>query len=346
MIFHILIVQFSNKYIMKVIYMPQLLNNIGNKRLKTRRASSQLRKPSQFSIIFLGDPHVGMNHRQHPTCIYHLANYKAILKSINSSDNSLIAIFNGGDGADNANFISNFASVTETLMNAKPHKIPFFSAVGNHEYIHDSTLDEYKKYISKKESDVIKLYGQNFGPKVAIIMLDTGGPSSNGCKNDKGTILAKSIAQIKNSAAYKSIIKDKSVKIIIDMHIPPRMSVFTQTTKTHVLCPDAEKHFRQFVKNIGLSRFLAIVTHHKHGFIQPHINSQYFFLNKIPVFLTAQGGNCDPAISSDLSAKYSYYKMQLSTTTPNSRDNYKLKSIFRFDVDVKNSKISKTIQVF
>lgn len=331
---------------MKVIYMIKLLNNTSKKQLTGRRASLPLRNPKEFSIIFLGDSHVGMNIRKNPTCKYQLKNYKSILKSIDSNDNTLIAVFNGGDGGHNGDFVEKFAAVTSNLMNNKPYKIPFFSAVGNHEYIHDHSLNEYKSYISKKENDVIKLYGKNFGPKVAVIMLNTGRLSSNRCSKGSRDVIKNSINKIKNDPIYKSVINDKSVKIIIDMHVPPPMPVFMQPQSSHLWCPQSQEHFSQFIKSIKASRILAIVTHHKHGFIQPEINSQYYFLNKIPVFLTAQGGNCDPVSSSDLRAKYSYYKIHLSTKTPRSRDNYTIKSVHRLDVNVSKSKVSKEVKIY
>lgn len=326
--------------------MIKLLNNTSKKQLTGRRSSLPLRNPKEFSIIFLGDSHVGMNKRKNPTCKYQFKNYKSILKSIDSNDNTLIAVFNGGDGGHNGDFVAKFAAITRDLMNDKPHKIPFFSSVGNHEYIHDYGLNEYKSHISKKENDVIKLYGKNSGPKVAVILLDTGRPSSSSGTNDSGNTMKNSIKKIKNDPIYKSVVNDTSVKIIIDMHLPPCMPVFTQTSHSHVLSPQAQKYFTQFVKSIKTSRILAIITHHKHGFIQPEINSQYYFLNKIPVFLTAQGGNCDPVSSSDLKSKYSYYKILLSTKTPNSRDNYTLKSVHRLDVNVSTSKVSKEVKIY
>lgn len=326
--------------------MIKLLNNTSKKQLTGRRAFLPLRNPKEFSIIFLGDTHVGMNNRKNPTCKYQLKNYKSILRSINSNDNTLIAVFNGGDGGHNGDFVAKYATVTRDLMNNKPHKIPFFSGVGNHEYIHDHGLNEYKSYISKKENDVIKLYGKNFGPKVAVILLDTGGPSSDRCLKVSRDVMKTSINKIKNDPIYKSVIDDKSVKIIIDIHTPPLMPVFMQTYSSHLWCPQSQKYFIQFIKSIKASRILAIVTHHKHGFIQPEINSQYYFLNKIPVFLTAQGGNCDPVSSTDLRAKYSYYKIHLSTKTPSSRDNYILKSVHRLDVNVSKSKVSKEVKIY
>lgn len=323
------------------------LNDASKNQLKKRRATIPLRKPAVFSIIFLGDAHVGMNGRPNPTCKYRIKNYRSILKSINSNDNTLISIFHGGDEGDKGVYVSNFVSITKNLMNNKSHTIPYFAEVGNHEYQGDLLLSQYRKYVSSKDSDVIRLYGSNYGPKVAVVMLNTGGPSDNGCMGGSGTIIANSISEIRNSAAYKAVIKDKSVKIIMDMHIPPRMPVFRGNPPTHHrLCPNAETHFKNFVNSIGTNRILFIVTHHKHGYIQPKINSKYLYLNKIPVFLTAQGGNCDPVSSSDKRSKYSYYKIEIATNTPNSRDNYMLKNAYRFDVDVNTSKVVKVITIY
>lgn len=323
------------------------LNSESKNELKTRRATIALRKPSVFSIIFLGDAHVGMNQRLNPTCKYRIKNYRAILRSINSNDNTLISVFHGGDEGDKGAYVQNFVSITKKLMNRKHYRIPYFAGVGNHEYQGDPSLSEYKKYISSSDNDVIRLYGSNYGPKVAVIMLNTGGPSDSGCKNGSGTIIANSIAEIKNSSAYKAVIKDKTVKIIIDMHIPPRMPVFRGNPPTHHrLCPNAESHFKNFVNGIGTNRILFIVTHHKHGYIQPKINSRYLYLDKIPVFLTAQGGNCDTVSLVDKRSKYSYYKIDMSTNTASSRDNYKLKNAYRLDVDVNTSKVVKVITIY
>lgn len=322
------------------------LNDTSKQQLKHRMSNIYLRKPTVFSIIFLADEHVGMNERPDVICKYEIKSYKAILKSINSRDNALMAIFSGGDEGDRGRHLGQFVAITNNFMNNKSHRIPYFAGIGNHEYKEDPSLSQYKKYVSLKLNDVIMLYDSSFGPKVAVIMLNTGGPANDGCLNGKGAILKNSILEIKNSAAYKTVIKDKDVKIIIDMHMPPRMNKFKGNPPSHVLCPNAEALFKNFVNDIGENRILFIVTHHNHIFIQNKVDSKYFYLNKIPVFLTAQGGNCDPVFSSDKRSRYSYYKIEMFTNTPDIRENYKLKNVYRFDIDVDTSKVVKRITIY
>lgn len=326
--------------------MAMLLNDTSKNQLKDRISSSQLRKPKEFSIIFLGDTHIGMDRRGHSACNYSSDHYMAILRSIDSNDDTLAAIFVGGDAGHKDQFVAKFASITSTLMMSKPHQIPIFSGVGNHEYMHGHLLKGYKEHISKTDNDIIQLFEKDFGPKVAVIMLNTGGPGSNGYASGNNSNLAKSITQIKNNPIYQSIVNDKSIMLIIDMHIPPCIPVFTKVSETHVLSSLSENYFHEFVTSIGPNKILAIVTHHLHGYIQSHINTKHYYMDQIPVFLTAQGGNCDPVMSSALSSKYSYYKLNFSTKSPKSRKSYKLKSVYRFDINVSNSTVIKKVKIY
>lgn len=342
-----------------------LLNDIGKQLLEQRRQTGPLMKPADFSLIFLGDPHVGYTPPpNNPGCSYNINYYKALLRAIDSTDSTLMAIFNGGDGANDGAHVDDFRNVTVTLMNGKSQKIPFFSGVGNHEYIHDFSLTAYKANISSKTNDVIHLYGNTFGPKVAVIMLNTGTSTDGSIPGSSGKLIIKeSIDQIVQSQQYQSASKDPSVRFIIDMHIPPNIPVLRGDC-SHVLCDPSicanctrctnscinsststQGYFHNFVQSVGAGKILAIVSHHKHGFIQPFVGSQYRYFG-IPVFLTAQGGNCDPISSSDPEARLSYYKFYFHTDSPHSRDNYKLNGVNRIDVNPVTQKSLAPIPIY
>ncbi|OPJ56142.1 metallophosphoesterase [Clostridium oryzae] len=351
------------------------LNSDSTSILIKRIQNKSLSSPKNFSIIFIGDTHVGKvrshcNHNEGE-------NYKALLKKINKSKNKkeVIAIIHGGDGCDfpdkGKTNLKDFVDITKSGLEYKNivhenNKIPFFMNVGNHEYNKktSSHLKEFGNLIGKRNY-VVKLFDNTNGPMIAVVLLQTGmevyGGSLGGSKLKTFKDAIEDVeAQME---AIKSNNKYKSVKFIIDMHIPPTLPVFNKKIadcsdpppkgkkKAHSLCikndnTDFINFINRFTKKYKNS-ILAIVCHHKHWYFQPNIrNNSNYMISNVPVFITAQGGNCH-RIKKNAPGQFSYYELKFSTTSStkkNYRKHYKLNKVYRMDLDIKSNKLTKKIK--
>lgn len=307
------------------------LNESGNIILKSKR--QKFVNGQNFAIAFLGDSHIGRTDCKCGTNCPE-DRYTTLLKKIRNMK-GIYTIIHGGDASDYGNNVLNkFVSDTKKILKYNSttvkdeDKTPLFANIGNHDYKLGKApskgvdINDYHKLIGK-DNAIVKLFGSVKGPKVAIVLLNTGysnsGQLTNGLKfEDQLNDLAKRMGDI--------IKKHSSVRFIIDMHIPPRIP--NQLTGTHVLNPAFNNAFRRFLKKHP-ARILAIVTHHKHGNVQSTAY-HYIFTNNgkkynIPVYLTAQGGHCDPTKGS---AQYSFYRMDLvKSGAP-----YKINAVYRYDM--------------
>lgn len=318
------------------------LNEIGIRILKAKR--QKFKAGSDFSVAFIGDSHIGETTVHSPKegpceCGSNCPErrYKTLLSKINALK-SIYAIIHGGDGADYAaKMLKRFVNDTEAILKynnttiSDADKKPLLHNIGNHEYKigkNPSTgvdMNEYNNLVGKA-NNIIKFFGSTNGPKVAVILLNTG--YSNHGQLPKGMNFK---TQLDNLAKQMDTIiqNHNSVRFIIDMHIPPRIP--HQLTGSHVLNDNYNYYFRQFLKKHP-GRILAIVTHHKHGTIQMAAY-QYTFKTKnkkynIPVYLTAQGGNCDYNKSPNEPTRYGFYRMVLTK----SGNSYKIKNVYRYDM--------------
>lgn len=318
------------------------LNAIGIKILKAKRQKFKANK--DFSIAFLGDSHIGQTTVHSPKegkceCGTNCPEkrYKTLLRKINGLK-GIYTIIHGGDGADYAaKMLKKFVNDTETILKYNDttvkdeNKKPLFENIGNHDYKigkNPSTGVDMKDYnnLVGKDNNIIKFFGNIKGPRVAVILLNTG--YSNEGQLPKGMDFKQQLDNL--SGMMNEIIKKHNfVRFIIDMHIPPRIP--HQLTGSHVLNNNYNYYFRQFLKKHP-ARILAIVTHHKHGVIQSAAY-HYTFTTKnkkydIPVYLTAQGGHCDYNKSHNEKTRYSFYRMNLT----NNGNFYKIKNVYRYDM--------------
>lgn len=310
------------------------LNEIGKHILKIKR--QKFKDGQDFSIAFLGDSHIGRTNCKCGTdCTEE--RYVTLLSKINNGKN-VYAIIHGGDASDYGNgSLERFVNDTTKTLNydnteiKEEDKIPLFSNTGNHDYKFGKfpdgciTIDDYHNNIGK-DNDIIEFFGNNKGPEVAVILLNTGYGNSG-----KLIGTAKFKDKLNNlSLNMKNIIKNhKFVRFIIDMHIPPVIPY--EITGTHTLNPEFDSDFKKFLKKYP-ERILAIAAHHMHGQIQ---NAAYHYkiTNKfqeysIPVYVTAQGGQCDSNKPPYKNAQYSFYKMNLSKVS----SSYMLNSVYRYDM--------------
>lgn len=300
------------------------LNSIGKNILKAKRAKFVAN--SEFSLAFLGDSHVGMkNCKCQANCAE--ARYKSLLRRIKNMKPVYVSVL-GGDASDRSQSLEKFAVATKTVLDYHSAikdelKTPLFVNVGNHDY-HNGQLETFQNIIGS-ENEIIRLFGNVKGPRVAVVMIDSGYTVSG--KLPGTDTFRKNLAVLEKKMA-EIIKKHSTVRFIIDMHIPPRIP--HELSGTHVLNPTFNHEFRKFLKKHPAG-ILAIVCHHKHG--QVH-NSAYhlkFMTSKeyaIPVFVTAQGGQCNPNKAPHQDAQYSFIRIDLI----HGITAYKIKNVYRYEM--------------
>lgn len=257
------------------------LNDEAYDLLRERRMDPRFQH--EFSLIFVGDSHFGQDCS---SGIPPEAMYRLLLERIRKHEKKYgktLAIIHGGDGTHGGRkHLEKFIAVTRHALNydaSVEARIPIFMNVGNQEYINDPHLKNYNTLVGNgNHVEEIWLRPQN----TCVLMLNTGGPESDGCSEDN----ERFFEQVQ---AMEAIIKSHPhYRFLIDMHIPP--AIGPHKGKIHALNNEYTALFVQFLNN-NLNRITAVVTHHRHG-LRP-TSSPYWYQGKIPIYLTAYGGNCD-----------------------------------------------------
>lgn len=302
---------------------------------------------SPFALGLLGDSHIGqVNCPMNPTW------YREILKK--NVSKKVYAIIHGGDASDRGGTtLKSFVSITRNQLKygkVTASKTPIFVNIGNHDYKKGKSVSRagYTNNIGRHNS-IIKLFDGGNGPRVAVVLLDTGYtisgqlPSGENYTNLLKDIEDKMITLVKNH---------QTIRFIIDMHVPPQITGDINFNKSHVLMTKYNAKFKKFIKDFTSKypgRILAITAHHKHGWIQ---NKAYFFTYKtydmkshrIPVYVTAQGGHCDGNAGN---AQYSFYILRFAQKT--GVNHYSISSVSRYNVTyvaaTNRYKVSKAIPI-
>lgn len=294
----------------------KLLNDIGKDILKDRLSTNRFGEDKDFSIVFIGDSHVGMKgsgcEGNTP-----LKKYTGLLDKINSLGNSqnILCIVHGGDGTHyGCSNLIDFAIATRNELYSgnikKGDQIPLFMTEGNHEYKtndSDTKIDsnnlQYTTVIANPQPGSIQMVTL-LPKKLRLALLNTGYYNNGSFElgnqyeffsqvNDLGT-------KMKNSP--------KGERFIIDMHIPPRIDnnlpeKVNPNKRPHVL----NKEFTDYLTNMinygeNQYKISTIVSHHRHCKYLPGGGSIPYVVSKgsvttntnIPVFITAYGGHCYP----------------------------------------------------
>lgn len=297
--------------------------------------AAKFKNGKDFSIILLGDSHIGQ---------FNCTNrwYTELLNKIKSKTISkdVYTAVHGGDASDNSTRLKNYVNITEKVLaysntTKDDTKIPLFTNVGNHDYKINGKQGagvDIKRYNNLIGNDnfIIKLFKGSKGPKIAIVFINTGYNVSGQLPGDKNFQIELDKLSNKMSEIIKA---HNSVRFIIDMHIPPKIPKNGQFNTNHTLNPKYNDIFRKFMQKHP-ARILAIVAHHKHGNIQSSAY-RYTFNNikhtinyNIPLYLTAQGGHCDPYKNPPMNAQYSFYKMSFKK----SGNYYKINTVYRYNM--------------
>lgn len=315
------------------------LNDTSTKILKKRAAKFKANSP--FTLGLLGDSHMGQSN-----CPTNPTWYRELLKKIVSQ--KVYTIIHGGDGSDyGGSSLNSFVNITENQLKygtISASRTPIFVNIGNHDYLRSKTAksvsrNDYIKNVGNNNS-ILKLFDSGKGPRVAIVLLDTGYTISGKLPSGENySLVLKDIEQ-----KMITLIKNHStIKFIIDMHVPPQILANTKNTKdfnrSHVLLTQFNSRFKSFIKDFTSKhpgRIMAITAHHKHGWIQ---KQAYYFSyktydmksHKIPVYVTAQGGHCD---GNAHNAQYSFYTMNFVSrlNKQNNKRYYHIASVNRFNV--------------
>ncbi len=330
------------------------LNDTSTKILNKR--AEKFKSNSPFTLGLIGDSHIGQS-----ICTTNPTWYRKILSKIVSQ--KVYAIIHGGDASDyGGSSLKSFVTITENELKygtINASRTPIFVNIGNHDYLRGKTTqsvsrNDYTTYIGQ-HNNIIKLFNSGKGPRVAVVLLDTGYTISG--KLPSGEDYSKVLKDIEDKM-IALIKKHSTLRFIIDMHVPPQILADTQNHKkfntSHVLLTQYNSRFKKFIKDFTSKypgRILAITAHHKHGWVQ---KTAYYFSyktydmkpHKIPIYLTAQGGHCDGNVHN---AQYSFYVLSFSTFKKNKKRYYKITNVNRFNViyDVATNvyKLSKPIPI-
>ncbi|WP_010250744.1 metallophosphoesterase [Acetivibrio cellulolyticus] len=313
------------------------LNDTSTKILNMRAA--KFKNNSPFTLGLLGDSHIGQSN-----CTTNPTWYRELLKKIVSKN--VYTIIHGGDASDHGGAsLKQFVNITENQLKygtINASRTPIFVNIGNHDYLRGKTTkavsrNDYTKDIGQ-HNNIIKLFDSNKGPRVAVVLLDTGFTISG--KLPSGEDYSKVLKSIEDKM-IDLIKKHNTIRFIIDMHVPPQILATTKNDKkfnsSHVLSTQFNSKFRKFIKDFTSrypGRIIAITAHHKHGWVQK--NAYYFSYktydmktHKIPIYLTAQGGHCDGNVQN---AQYSFYIISFATFKKNKKRYYKITNVNRFNV--------------
>lgn len=307
------------------------LTNESKVYLKERK--KKFKNATELEIAFIGDSHIGqteygrkINRKKCQCSGCNEKYYKAMINNINK-DKGIISIIHGGDATDNnIEGLRKFKAISREVLNYNSKKsdgsvMPIFTNVGNHDFLHYS-LDEYHKEIGN-DNYIAELYKnpKYTNHRLAIVMLNTGYGSS-------GSDVIDSIKKLK-----RIMKKNKYTKYIIDMHIPGRIKD-AGNNLSHYLSISENQYFRKLL-TLFRGQIIAIVAHHKHGFIQSKAKYIVGRNYKIPVFITAQGGNCDSIKGKKGAAHYSYYVMKIK----NLNRKIELSSVYRYNAIAQGNNI-------
>jgi hypothetical protein len=308
--------------------------------------ASKFKNGANFSIILLGDSHIGQINCTNKW-------YTELLKKIRAK--GAYTAVHGGDASDNSTKLKNYVNISKKVLGYSntvkdEKKTPLFTNIGNHDYKLGANqgagvnIDKYNELIGN-DNFIIKLYKGAKGPKIAIVFINTGYTVSGqlpGNKDFKTELdkLAKKMSDIIKS--------NNNIRFIIDMHIPPKIPKNAHFNTDHTLNPKYNDIFRKFMQKHP-ARILAIVAHHKHGDVQSSAY-HYTFSNKnvtkkynIPLYLTAQGGHCDHDPNHPIDAQYSFYRMYFKMLG----NHYEIDNVYRYNMKKVGSKyvLSKQILI-
>lgn len=281
---------------------------------------------ANFSIIFLGDSHIGQINCTNKW-------YNELLKKVRVRH--VYTAVHGGDASDNSTKLKNYVNISEKILgysntNKDEKKTPLFTNIGNHDYKLGAKssdgigIEKYNELIGN-DNFIIKLYKGAKGPKIAIVFINTGYTVSGqllGGKDFKTELgkLAKKMSDI--------IKANSNIRFIIDMHIPPKVLTDAHFNTNHTLNSIYNDNFRGFIKKHH-TKILAIVAHHKHGDFQK--SAYHYTFNKkkyiIPLYVTAQGGHCNPYVKLP-TAQYSFYRMYFKKLG----NHYEIDNVYRYNM--------------
>ncbi|BCN29078.1 metallophosphoesterase family protein [Anaeromicropila herbilytica] len=289
--------------------------------------------PSNFSIVYMGDTHIGMSGcSQSPE-----SKYEQLLKKIISSNTNgdILCIVHGGDatdhGIDNLQIFidKTWKTLYDPYTNDKD-KIPLFLNTGNHDFklikvngqVTNYDLTAFNNLVAADElfkSDpsaphpdvqvvpLNKLY-------LRIVLLNTG----YGNRGSFGSVdigkFEKEIKEIDKWMTYLQGVSNK-IRFIVDMHIPPQIGTIGNGNPSHVLNNQYSTLFSKDILDKHYRSMITVSSHHRHckpptRYYDPHY--------KFDFFLTAAGGNCDtvcggkcnPKCSSQY--KYPYHAIRVN----------------------------------
>lgn len=299
----------------------------------------KFKEGQNFSIAFLGDSHIGQKNCTNEW-------YIELLKQIKYKN--VYAAIHGGDASDyGGDQLRKYVDITEKILGYNEainveSTIPLFTNIGNNDYkIGKSSskgmgIKDYNNFIGN-DNTIIKLYKGRNGPRIAIVLLNTGynvyGELSDG--KDYKTEFDKLEKNMND------IIKlHHSVRFIIDMHIPPRIPDESKFIINHSMDNKFNDAFQEFLKK-NPSKIMAIVTHHIHGCIQTAAYHYTFNATvktkegntttkrySIPVYLTAQGGHCNFNKKYLANGQHSFYIMNFTKTGKH----YSISTVYRFSI--------------
>lgn len=288
----------------------KLLND--ESKIYINAVSKKLRNKKEFAIIFMGDTHVGQENIKTSSTNQHnddkcIDNYGKLLSLSTREQGNIMCIVHGGDAVHyGRKNLEKFVSTTKKILKyssrhkSNKDKIPFFMNIGNHEYkISDdyhskkTGLENYLQIIGE-DNDIIIMKYQRLG----VVLLNTGSGTNGKFEN------MDHFQEELNTLGEKIMEKaadDESYRFIIDMHIPPRIESIQASskckgTRTHSLNEKWNEQFTEFLEQYG-EYILAVVSHHRHLCCQAKSKINGYQCRKnnkfIPVFITAQAGNCD-----------------------------------------------------
>jgi hypothetical protein len=307
--------------------------NAQSKVILQAKRQKKFMKNAPISLAFVGDSHIGKpNCKCGKDCAQ--KRYKELLRKMRDMK-KVYAIVHGGDLVVYGDgLLKTFVKDTRSVLHYgsktinKEDLTPLLANIGNHDYkMHKAPgtgveIKDYRNLIGN-DNDVVKLCGSAKGPRIAVVLLNTG--FTNAGKMPSGMKFKDELDALEKIMG--TLIKEHNdVRFIIDMHIPPHIPHVL--FGTHVLNTQFNDQFRRFLIK-HRSHILAVVAHHKHGQIQ---KKAYLYDLKhknfvIPVYVTAQGGQCD-LNAQPKSAQYSFYRIDLKKKG----NPYSIDAVYRYDM--------------
>ena len=251
----------DNTKILTTSLFTKKVNYIGKKLLENN--SNDNMRNSSFSVVFIADTHsqqLNENIKKNSS----IEQYCLLLKKIKSCED-ITCIVHGGDAIQgftnnlkkSKNVLKHFIISTklELYENTETLKrIPFIMNAGNHDYCCDNNRDNFNKLVGEN-SDLIKIKSHYLD----ILLLDTG-YTHNGFPD---------LEALKNQicSLEKKIKKEhKTVRFILDMHIPPQLGDFikySNHTLTSELTIEFVKFLNKYKKKFKYRTILFVIKENK-----------------------------------------------------------------------------------